>query len=93
MTPELLSEGIARELIHAVQNRRKDLACNYTDRVELAIVTDEADILTAVRSFKEYIQTETLAVEIATGPLPGVEPQAVKIGSAAVQLYVKVVVS
>ena len=28
LTPELLAEGLARELVHAIQNRRKELAAN-----------------------------------------------------------------
>ena len=41
--------------------------------------------------FADYIQAETLGIRIEPGPLDGVEPQAIKIGSAQVQLYVKVI--
>ncbi len=91
LTADLLAEGMARELIHAIQNRRRDLACNYTDRIVIGIVADDADILAAARQFAEYIQAETLGIRIEFGPLDGVEPQDVKLGSATVQLYVKVV--
>ena len=40
LTPELIIEGWARELVHAIQNRRKDLGCEYTDRIAVGVVTD-----------------------------------------------------
>jgi isoleucyl-tRNA synthetase len=91
LTPDLLAEGVARELVHAIQNGRRELSCNYTDRIEIGIVTDDADIQDAVRQFADYIQSETLGIRLVFGPIDGVEPVTVKIGSASVQLYLKVV--
>ena len=34
-TPELISEGLARELVHAIQTRRRESNCQYTDRIEV----------------------------------------------------------
>ncbi len=91
LTPELLAEGTARELAHAIAGARRDIGCQYTDRILIGLVTDDVEVMAAVEQFSTYIQAETLAVGIELGPLVGVEPQAVKIGPAEVQLYVKVV--
>jgi isoleucyl-tRNA synthetase len=88
---QLLDEGIARELVHAIQTSRRDTNCNYTDRIAIGIVTADKDVENAARQFADYIQAETLGVRIQFEPIAAAEPQAMKIGSAEVQLYVKVI--
>jgi len=91
ITPELALEGTAREVVHAIQSRRKDLSCEYTSRIEVGIVTDSAELQQAVTQFADYVMGETLAVSVGLVTLPGVEPCEAKIGEDVVQLYVKVV--
>ncbi len=91
LTPDLLAEGTARELTHAIAGMRREIDCQYTDRIEVGVVTDDVEVIAAVEQFTAYIQTETLAVSVTLGPLEGVEPQTVKIGPATVELYVNVV--
>ena len=55
LTPELVAEGWARELVHAIQNRRKDLDCEYTDRIAVGIETESEEITKAARDFRDYI--------------------------------------
>ena len=45
----------------------------------------------AAKRFGDYIRSETLAVEIVWGPLPGVEPIEIKLDGKSLALYVKVV--
>jgi isoleucyl-tRNA synthetase len=87
----LIAEGWAREIVHAIQTRRRELNCEYTDRIVVGIVTDDPQLQAAARDFAEYIQRETLAIEIRFEPLPGVEPIELKLGAATLKLYVKVV--
>jgi isoleucyl-tRNA synthetase len=87
----LLAEGLAREIVHAVQTRRKDLDCQYTDRIVVGVETDDAALRDAVMQFSSYIQSETLAVRLVLGPLPGVESSELKLGTILVKLYVQVV--
>jgi isoleucyl-tRNA synthetase len=91
ITPELVTEGVAREIVHAVQTCRKDRNCEYTDRIELGVVTDSAEIRRAVEQFGDYIKGETLATALKIGPLDGAEPTEVKIGEETLQLYVRIV--
>jgi isoleucyl-tRNA synthetase len=77
--------------VHVIQAQRKDLDCQYTDRVELAIVTVDAAVQAAARQFADYICGETLAKILGSDPIVGVDPIEAKLGDAAVQLYVRIV--
>ncbi len=63
LTPELLAEGTARDLVNRIQNIRKEKDFNVTDRI---IVTLErhAGILQSVEKFGDYIQAEVLANQL-----------------------------
>ncbi len=63
LTPELINEGLARELVHRVQRLRKETGFEVTDRIRLFYHTSER-LADAISSFKSYISQETLAVEI-----------------------------
>ncbi|HEX4150288.1 MAG TPA: DUF5915 domain-containing protein, partial [Pirellulales bacterium] len=90
LTPELVIEGWARELVHAIQNCRKERNCEYTDRIVVGVVTDAEEIRQAVHDFGDEIRGETLALRLGCDPLPDVEPLALNLAGAAVQLYVKI---
>jgi isoleucyl-tRNA synthetase len=61
---ELRREGLAREIVHAVQNARKGAGLQIEDRIELALGGDE-ELLAAARAFEDYLARETLAVAVA----------------------------
>jgi isoleucyl-tRNA synthetase len=60
---ELRREGLAREVVHAVQNARKGAGLQVEDRIELALSGD-AGVLAAVREHADYIAGETLATRL-----------------------------
>lgn len=60
VTPELEAEGLARDVIRAVQQARKDAALDVSDRITLTIVGDPAAV-EAVSTHRELIAGETLA--------------------------------
>jgi isoleucyl-tRNA synthetase len=91
LNEDLLREGTAREIARTVNDRRREMSCQFTDRVEIAIVTDSAELRAAIEQFREYIMTETLAVSISFEPPAGVEPVEVEIGDYRAQLYIRVV--
>ena len=74
LTEELKQEGIARELVHAIQNHRKEKGCQYTDRIRVYIITDDAQYLAAIKTFHDYICKETLAVELTSSTTEDVDP-------------------
>jgi isoleucyl-tRNA synthetase len=91
LTPELIAEGNARELVRVIQDRRKEMDCQFTDRIRVGIETDSPELKAAVEQFRDYLQGETLAVEIVFKTLPGVEGIDVKVGDYAMKLFIDVV--
>jgi isoleucyl-tRNA synthetase len=87
LTPELIDEGMARDLVNQIQQVRKNLNLKYEQRIDLAIVGD-AEIQRVLKSFGEYIMTETLAKSLLTTPLRDTEPVAAEVESHATQLYI-----
>jgi isoleucyl-tRNA synthetase len=63
---ELLREGLAREVVHAVQNARKEAGLDVEDRISLTLGGDD-DLLAAVRAHEEYVTGETLATSLDLG--------------------------
>ena len=63
ITDDLRAEGIARELINRIQNIRKDSGLEVTDKIRVEIEQQEF-VLPALKSFADYIASQTLAVEI-----------------------------
>jgi len=61
---ELRSEGLAREIVHAIQNARKQAGLDVSDRIALTLGGDET-LVEAARDHEEYIAGETLATTIA----------------------------
>ncbi len=61
---ELRREGLAREIVHAVQNARKAAGLEITDRIELSLGGDE-ELLAAARAHQPYLAGEVLATEVA----------------------------
>lgn len=67
ITPDLLSEGIAREVVNRVQKERKDAGLEVTDRIKI-VIQERAELKDAIISYSNYICAEILAdsIEIAT---------------------------
>ncbi len=60
VTPELAEEGLARDLVRAVQQLRRDAGLDVTDRIELVIGGTPA-VQAAARAHEALIAGETLA--------------------------------
>jgi isoleucyl-tRNA synthetase len=60
---ELRREGLAREIVHAVQIARKDAGLDITDRIELTLGGD-AELIDAARAHQAYLAGEVLATSV-----------------------------
>jgi isoleucyl-tRNA synthetase len=69
LTPELLAEGLFREVLNRVQGFRKELDLEYTGRIRLSL-DGSPRLIDAVRPRVEDLGRETLAVEVALGVAP-----------------------
>ncbi|MFA5619757.1 MAG: isoleucine--tRNA ligase [Weeksellaceae bacterium] len=63
LNDELLSEGLARELVNRIQNLRKEEGFELTDRINLTVKEDEK-LKIAINKNKTYICSETLTDNI-----------------------------
>jgi isoleucyl-tRNA synthetase len=63
---ELRREGLAREIVHAVQIARKDAGLEITDRIELTLGGDE-ELIEAARAHQGYLAAEVLATSVSYG--------------------------
>lgn len=60
LTPELKAEGMARELVNRIQNLRKAMGLEITDRINV-ILSRTPETEQALTSFRNYIATQVLA--------------------------------
>jgi isoleucyl-tRNA synthetase len=67
VTPELESEGLARDVVRHVQQARRDAGLVVTDRILLWLDGDAA-LLDAVRAHEAHVAGQVLAAEVAYGP-------------------------
>ena len=59
----LRREGLAREIVHAIQNARKNAGLQVEDRIELVLGGDD-ELLDAAREHETYVARETLATSV-----------------------------
>ncbi|HET9163197.1 MAG TPA: isoleucine--tRNA ligase [Solirubrobacterales bacterium] len=81
---ELRREGLAREIVHAVQNARKEAGLEITDRIELGLGGDE-ELLAAAREHEAYVAGEVLATKVAYDADDGV---AAKLGGRDLRISI-----
>ena len=60
ITPELETEGLAREIVSKIQQMRKQKDFEMMDRINISIKAD-ADVMNAVSKYEDVIKKETLA--------------------------------
>lgn len=64
LTPELIQEGIARELVRNINLERKKQKFTINDNANVLISTDDQNIISAIQKFKDQIQKDTLSTDI-----------------------------
>ena len=66
ITEELRLEGLAREVVRVIQDRRKKSGLNVEDRIHTCFEADGL-LMRAIEKHAEYIKNETLSVAIEQG--------------------------
>ncbi|HEY8293800.1 MAG TPA: isoleucine--tRNA ligase [Micrococcaceae bacterium] len=67
VTPELEAEGVARDMVRAIQQARKDAGLHVSDRI-LTIVSGPQEVIDALHSNAELVKAETLSVRLEYVP-------------------------
>jgi isoleucyl-tRNA synthetase len=89
LTPELVQEGYARDVVRHVNSMRKDAGLEISDRIELSYQA-EGDVAAALVNFAGYVQQETLAVALTAVALSAPDyQQATQVGDQIVTLALR----
>ncbi len=64
ITKDLEDEGIARDIVRAVQQNRKDANLDVSDLIKLEIFSTNSRILEVAKTFENYIKEQVLAQEL-----------------------------
>ncbi len=70
LNEELLSEGLARELVNKINTMRREMDFEVTDRIRIAIQTTPR-VVESLQTHRAYVAGEVLAVAIEVGPCEG----------------------
>jgi isoleucyl-tRNA synthetase len=85
LTPDLLLEGQARELVHQVQGMRKEADFAVDDRIVLHY---EGPLDPLLAAHRDYIMHETLAVDLRRGLPPDARARAVRLDGVNIRLTI-----
>jgi isoleucyl-tRNA synthetase len=95
LTPELVQEGYARDLVRYLNNMRKEAGLEISDRVAVwytAVDTSalDPDVEAAFANFGDYLQQEVLATSLTAGEAPaGSYQESVTIGNSQLTLSLR----
>ena len=92
LTPELIRSGYAREINRYVQDHRKELDLERTDRIDVWIQTDFDELKQAIEENTDYLKGETLATSITLSACDesSVKPCEVTVGENDVTIWIRV---
>jgi isoleucyl-tRNA synthetase len=82
VTPELAAEGLARDMVRAIQQARKDAGLNVSDRIRTSVEAAQ-DVVDALEANAELVKTETLTLELEVLLASVDEPQVTVVKAGA----------
>ncbi len=89
VTPELAAEGLAREIVHRLQNMRRSSGFDIADHITTWFEGDD-DVRQVLADWGDYIRQETLSRELIEGVSgEGVTPESFKLAGHEVKLAVR----
>lgn len=85
VTEELAAEGLARDVIRAIQQARKDADFDVSDRIK-TVLSGDGFVVAAILAHEVLVKSETLTLELSlleadslSSPVPVGESQQVQI--------------
>jgi isoleucyl-tRNA synthetase len=88
VSPQLRLEGLARDLVRAVQDLRKEAGLRVEDRIELAVKA-EGEVAEALAAHRDYLVSETLAVTLHGTPQGDGHDARVELDGQSVRLWLR----
>jgi isoleucyl-tRNA synthetase len=90
LPPELIAEGVSRELVRHLQSMRRNAKFDITDHIITYYQTEEPLIKQVINAFADYIKQETLSRELVNGlPPDGAYSEKHRISNSEVSLAIK----
>ena len=89
LSPELIVEGLARELVRKIQELRKNSGLAVTDRIGLYFhnPASTSTIAAVLKSFANYIETETLSkIKLAKAVHTDADTQ-LRVGKETIEVF------
>ncbi|HYU58154.1 MAG TPA: isoleucine--tRNA ligase [Actinomycetota bacterium] len=84
LTDDLRAEGLARELVRAVQDARREAGLEVTDRIRFVVGTSDPEVRAAFAAHEAFVRGEVLAVSLQVTEEPPPGEAVVDIDGAAV---------
>ncbi|NCU38481.1 hypothetical protein EOL96_05510, partial [Candidatus Saccharibacteria bacterium] len=88
LTPELVREGLMREMVRHIQSARKSAGLSVDDRIELSLNTEQSELQVAITEHADAIKTETLATTFGDTVVDGYN-ESVKIDGLLLDIALK----
>jgi isoleucyl-tRNA synthetase len=88
ITEELKLEGLAREVVRAIQDRRKKTGLNIEDRIETRYESDGM-LVRALQKHGDYIKNETLSVALGPGREDGFDGEQMMLEGEQIWIGIK----
>lgn len=88
LTPELVSEGMARDFVRHVQQLRKDADLDIQDRITISYTSASDLVRTCVAAWSDYICSETLADSISDSDMAPEGIKEVSVGEDKVRVWI-----
>ncbi|MHC4200369.1 MAG: DUF5915 domain-containing protein, partial [Planctomycetota bacterium] len=88
VTPELVQEGLAREIVSRVQAMRKALDLPYEARIE-TYVGGSPEVNSALAAHAEYVKSETLSSTLLDSPPEGAAVEKAKADGEEIEIAVR----
>lgn len=90
LTRELILEGWANDVVRMVQESRKKLSLEYSDRIEICVECGDDEIREAIEANRDYILGETLGTQLEWQSCERGEKFDVEINGKPVALFIQV---
>jgi isoleucyl-tRNA synthetase len=90
ITKPLKQEGMVRDIVRIVQEFRKEMDYNVSDRIYLYLETSDQDLQEAIQAHADYLKKETLAIELQnSGDFEWDSEKLTEVESAALTIAIK----
>jgi isoleucyl-tRNA synthetase len=89
LTPELIMEGQARDVLRLIQNARKKANLDVSDYIELGL-TVSGEMLSALQNQEDFIKSEGLVASLEYGALsPAEYTEEVEVGGTSIAITIR----